>query len=157
MFVFSFFRINTTWFEILSKYFLKPLNLCSLVTFCLQLCWATVKLQEIMTLTSSMNIKPTIRGAHSVLNEINKFRSSQNPLFLCHFSRSVDEWQIGPCWNVPEHLLHNSARLRSDKLRAHAVWRNVCDSRTHRSSISLSSDSPSTNNYPWAFCAAKTH
>ncbi len=156
MFVFSFFRINTTWFEILSKYFLKPLNLCSLVTFCLQLCWATVKLQEIMTLTSSMNIKPTIRGAHSV-NEINKFRSSQNPLFLCHFSRSVDEWQIGPCWNVPGHLLHNSPRLRSDKLRAHAIWRNVCDSENTQILYILQLRQSFTNNYLWAFCATKTH
>lgn len=150
----SFFRINTIRLDNLSKYFLKPLNVCSLVTFCLQLCWATVKLQEIMILTSSMNIKPTMRRAHSVLNEINQFRSSQNPLFLCHFSRSVDEWQISPCWNVPEHLLYNSPRLRPDKLRAHAVWRNVCDSENMQI-IQLRQSF--TNNYPWAFCAAKTH
>lgn len=63
----------------------------------------------------------------------------------------MTEWQNGPCWNG---LLHNSSRLRSDKLRACAVWRNVCESENMQNLHIIQCRRSFKNNYPWAFSGA---
>ncbi len=113
-----------------------------LVTFCLQLCWATVKAAGDHDI-NLLNEHQTHHKRSSFCKWNKQIQIVPKSSFLCHFSRSVDEWQIGPCWNVPGHLLQTAQDCGQINWEHMLFGGTFVTQRTHRSSISFSSDSPS--------------